>query len=248
VKGTVYLDIANAIRREILSQNLPAHSRLPSEPDLVMRHGVARATIRRALAALQDEGLIYSRQAVGTFVAEPRVQQDLDELCSFTEFMVYHGMKPQSRVISAETRTIDEPDSPVLRALGLARGSKVFFARRLRLGNGDPLVIANTWLPASIFPDFGNHDFKRESIYEIMARLGHKPMDAVQTIEGITLDPEDAELLGVAAGSAALLIRRTAYSNGIPVEYAVDLYRGDRTTFRVKLGVIEKRIEGKLSH
>jgi GntR family transcriptional regulator len=197
------------------------------------------------LATLQDEGLIYSRQAVGTFVAEPRVQQDLDELCSFTEFMVYRGMKPQSRVIATETQTLAEHASPVLRALGLEVGARVLYTRRLRLGNGDPLVIANTWLPESLFPGFWDYDLKRRSIYRIMEALGHKPTDAVQTMEAVTLDPADADLLGVPRGSAALLIRRTAYSNGVPVEYAVDLYRGDRTTFRVRLGVLEKSLSGE---
>jgi GntR family transcriptional regulator len=178
---------------------------------------------------------------VGTFVAEPRVQQDLDELCSFTEFMVYRGMKPQSRVITAETRILDDADSVVAGALGLVCGAPVFYMRRLRLGNGDPLVIASTWLPASRFPGFWEHDLKRRSIYEIMSTLGHKPTDAVQAMEAVALDSPEAELLGVTPGAAALLVRRTAYSNGIPVEYAVDLYRGDRTTFRVKLGVLEKQ-------
>ena len=237
----LYLHIAEALRRDIRSRNLPPHSRLPSEPDLVARHGAARATIRRALATLQEEGLIYSRQAVGSFVAEPRVQQDLDQLCSFTEFMIYRGMKPQSRVIATETQTIDDPESPVLAALGLPPGAEVLYIRRLRLGNGDPLVIANTWLPASLFPRFWDYDLKRRSVYEIMHLLGHKPTDAIQTMEAVTLDANEAELLAVQPGSPALLIRRTGFSNGVPIEYAVDRYRGDRTTFRVRLGLLENR-------
>src|SRR5437867_9763609 len=97
--GSVYLDIADSIRSEILSKTISAHTRLPSEPELVRKYSAARATIRRALAKLQEEGLIYSRQAVGSFVAEPRVEQDLDQLFSFTEFMVYRGITPASRLI-----------------------------------------------------------------------------------------------------------------------------------------------------
>ena len=56
-----YLAVADAIRSEIVRKKLAPHSRLPSEPDLVKLHGVARATVHRALAKLQDEGLIYSQ-------------------------------------------------------------------------------------------------------------------------------------------------------------------------------------------
>src|ERR1035438_1877048 len=182
----VYLDIADAIRRDILSQELPVHTRLPSEPELVVKYGAARATVRRALAKLQEEGLIYSRQAVGSFVAAPRVEQDLDHLTSFTEFMVYRGMKPGSRLIRTGTEQVDDPDSPILHNLGLRAGAKVLYIRRLRLGGGQPLVIANTWLPESRFADFWSHDLAHQSIYEIMGKSGHKPTDAIQTIESVT--------------------------------------------------------------
>ena len=198
-----YLAIADAIRREIVRKKLAPHTRLPSEPDLVKLHGVARATIRRALAKLQEEGLVYSRQAVGTFVADPRVEQDLDQLLSFSEFMVYRGMTPGTRVLAAAVKRVTAADCDLVRRLGMQPGTRVVFLRRLRLGSGQPLVIASTWLPE-----------------------------------------EEARLLTVPPQSPALLIRRVGYAHGIPVEYAVDYYRGDRTQFRVRLGVLEKSVGG----
>ena len=237
---SVYLDIAESIRNDIEKRRLGAHARLPSEPELVRKFGAARATVRRALAKLQNDGLIYSRRAVGSFVAEPRIDQDLDQLFSFTEFMVYHGIKPASKVITAEAQRIDSPDSPLLRSLALRPRAKVWHVRRLRLGGKQPLVIANTWLPAARFPGFLAQDLEQRSIYDIMNDAGCKPTDAIQTMEAITLAPQEAKLLDVAPGSSAFLIRRVAYSKGIPVEYAVDYYRGDRTKFRVRLGVLER--------
>jgi len=76
--------------------------------------------------------------------------------------------------------------------------------------------------------------------------MGRKPTDAIQTIVAVTLDEEQAALLGVSPGSPALLIRRVGYASGVPVEYAIDYYRGDRTTFRVRLGVLEQRFAGRI--
>jgi GntR family transcriptional regulator len=238
----LYIAIADEIRKEILSGPLPPHTRLPSEPELVQRYGVARETVRRALSRLQDQGLIYSRQAVGSFVAEARVEQELDQLIGFSQFMVYQGLKPGSRILAAEIQRIKDANSPVLRELRLKVGSTVVFLRRLRLGGGTPLVIANTWLPARLFPKFLEQDLHQHSVYEIMQAMGHKPGDAVQTIEATSLSGQDAELLTVPGGSPALLVKRVAYSAGVPVEYAVDYYRGDRTTFRVLLGVLEQTL------
>ena len=246
--GPVYLRIADAIRHDILSRGLAAHTRLPSEPALVRKHRAARATVRRALAKLQDEGLVYSRQAVGTFVAEARVEQDLDQLFSFSEFMVYRGIKPGSRVITAEKQRIDDPHSALLHYLGLRPGAEVIFVRRLRLGGDEPLVIANTWLPAARFPRFLQQDLTQRSIYDLMEATGSRPTDAVQTIEAITLPPEEAALLTVLPGSAPLSVRRVGYAQGVPVEYAVDHYRADRTTFRVRLGLLEQRLSDQIRH
>lgn len=234
-----YLDIAASLRQEILSKDLRAHARLPSEPELVRRFGAARATVRRGLAVLQNEGLVYSRQAVGTFVAEAPVEQELDQLSGFTEFMTHRGLSPGSRLIAAEVQRIKDPTSPVLLHLGLPAGARVLFVRRLRLGGPQPLVIANTWLPAALFPGFLKQDLERTSVYDIMGKAGYRPTDAVQTIEAVTLEPADAKLLTVPAGSAALLVRRVGSVRGIPVEYAVDYYRADRTRFRVRLGALE---------
>ncbi|MGH9398181.1 MAG: GntR family transcriptional regulator [Terriglobia bacterium] len=237
-----YLKIAQSIRREVARKGLAPHTRLPSEPELVKRFGAARATVRRALANLQQEGLIYSRQAVGTFVAEPRVEQDLNELFSFTEFLVYRGLKPGTRLLEAEVRRIVQPGSPVLHHLRLRPGARVIFLRRLRLANGQPLVIANTWLPAARFRGFLSRDLKHHSVYETMEAMGLKPTDAVQSIEAITLGSAEASLLMAPPGSPALLIRRVGYARDIPVEYAVDYYRGERTRFHVRLGVLERHL------
>jgi len=241
-----YQEIAEAIRNDISSQHLGPHSRLPSEPDLARRFGAARETVRRALSLLEDDGIIYRRRAVGSFVAEARVDQALDQLFSFTEFMVYRGLKPGSRLLEAAVERIATPDSPVLHHLGLKPGAKVIHLSRIRTGSGEPLVIASTWLPEARFRGFLNHDLRRHSVYEIMGRMGSKPTDAIQTIEAVTLDPKRAKLLAVAAGSPAIMIRRIGYSHGLPVEYAIDYYRGDRTTFRVRLGVLEQSFADRL--
>jgi GntR family transcriptional regulator len=240
-KAIPYLSIAEALRGEIASKRLAPHTRLPSEPALVTRYGVARETVRKALAKLEEDGLVYRRRAVGTFVAEARVDQALDQLFSFTEFMTYRGLQPGSVLLTAKTEKINDPQSPILQQLGLKRGAKVIHLHRLRTGSGEPLVIASTWLPAALFTTFLKHDLRRHSVYEIMGRMGKRPTDAIQTITAATLDREQARLLDVPVGSAALMIRRLAFSNGLPVEFAVDSYRAARTTFRVRLGILEQR-------
>jgi DNA-binding GntR family transcriptional regulator len=44
--------------------------RLPNEQELASQYGVSRVTVRTALAALVDEGLVVSIHGRGTFIAE----------------------------------------------------------------------------------------------------------------------------------------------------------------------------------
>ena len=63
--------IVTAIRQMIEAGQLPSDGRLPTERDLAAELGCGRRTVRRALDALETEGLIWRRQGNGTFVGQP---------------------------------------------------------------------------------------------------------------------------------------------------------------------------------
>jgi DNA-binding transcriptional regulator YhcF (GntR family) len=60
--------IANQLRAAILTRKLAPGDKLPSQPDLAARYGVARETVKRALEILRTERLVVSRQGSGAFV------------------------------------------------------------------------------------------------------------------------------------------------------------------------------------
>lgn len=61
--------VIDAVRQQITSGAWPVGSRIPTEPELVERLGVARNTVREAIRALAHNGLLDIRQGAGTFVA-----------------------------------------------------------------------------------------------------------------------------------------------------------------------------------
>ena len=62
-------EVIARLRREITSGAWPVGSRIPTEPELVERLGVARNTVREAVRALAHNGLLDIRQGSGTYVA-----------------------------------------------------------------------------------------------------------------------------------------------------------------------------------
>ena len=64
-----YRQIAAILKRQILSGQYPPHTRIPTESEMVETYEVARTTVRRAVGALREEGLVYTVPQRGTYVA-----------------------------------------------------------------------------------------------------------------------------------------------------------------------------------
>ena len=62
--------IARGLRRKLQSGEMRPGDRLPTEKELSQSHGVSRAVVREAVAALRSDGLVVARQGSGVFVAE----------------------------------------------------------------------------------------------------------------------------------------------------------------------------------
>jgi DNA-binding GntR family transcriptional regulator len=66
----VYRQLADALRAQIESGDIPRGRRIPSETELEQASGLARGTIRKSVEVLRDEGLIITVKGKGSFVAE----------------------------------------------------------------------------------------------------------------------------------------------------------------------------------
>jgi GntR family transcriptional regulator len=67
-----YQRIADELRRQIRDGRYQPNTRIPAETELTEQFSVSLPTIRQALAALRAEGLVESRQGIGTFVKDSR--------------------------------------------------------------------------------------------------------------------------------------------------------------------------------
>ncbi|MCB2111786.1 MAG: GntR family transcriptional regulator, partial [Rhodobacteraceae bacterium] len=104
---------------------------------------------------------------------------------------------------------------------------------RLREAGGRPMALERAALPLDILP---NPIEVTTSLYEVLDRLGNRPVRAVQKISAINLEAREAALLGVAEGAAGLSIARTSYlATGRVAELTHSLYRGDAYDFVAEL-------------
>ena len=227
----LYLNIGEQLSVEV-SQMQPG-DRLPKERELAERFAVSRMTVRQALSLLADQGRVYSVRGHGTFVAQPHVAKDAT-LASFTEDMLARGLVPGSRLLGAAE--VPAP-AAVARALELPEGAPTFRIERLRLADNVPMCLETVNLPARLFPQLLDADLT-SSLYALLGtRFRTTVVRAEQTFSAARLSRRQSDLLGVPAGSAALVMRRVGVdTRGRLVEHAESIYRNDRYEFR--LGVV----------
>lgn len=226
VAEPLYLQIKGLILSEIKAGKYTAHQRLPSERELSASYGVSRMTVRQAVVDLQHSGAVYARVGKGTFVAAPKIDQQLRLVTSFTQELRARGQTPSSRLLEAR---IAPASAEIAAALELYPGALVATLARVRLSNDQPLAIETAYLPADLFPGLLDHDFSRESLYEVLARdFGLTLIAASQTIEAALAEPSELALLDVDPPAAVLRMQRlTRTPEGRAVELVHSIYRGD---------------------
>lgn len=224
-----YEVIADRLRDEV--RELPPHTALETERALAERFAVSRITIRSAISRLCEEGALYQVQGSGTYTGSTDLFAMSPRLASFSEDMWGRGMTPSSVVLAAEIIT-DDPDASA--ALGLRPGDECYRLRRLRLADDTPMAIEESFLPAHLI-DLSTYD-PTTSLFAHLESLGLRPIRAEQEIGAVNLNAEQASLLNVPPGAAAMRVDRASTTGrGVLIEYARDVFRADRYAFRMAL-------------
>ena len=216
---------------------------LPGELALTREFGVARVTVRRALERLAAEGRIVRARGRGTAPivrpgARPRaaVAGAGRAFGGLLENIVDMGLATSVKVVSC--RTIAAPP-PVADALGIAAGSAVQKAVRVRSTREGPVAHVTTWVPQALAAGFGRRELARQPILLLLEAAGVCIGDASQTVSARLADANVAPLLDVSVGSALLAVNRVVHdAGGHPVQWLHGLYRPDRYEYRMQLSSV----------
>ncbi|RCK72379.1 MAG: Transcriptional regulator, GntR family [Anaerolineae bacterium] len=235
---------ANRIREMIESRAIPPGSRLPNELELAEAMGVSRGTVRAALSLLQQQGLLWRRQGIGTFVSEtPLLENRLDLNFSYTALIESLGHRPGCRLLDCHTGSAE---SDFASRLEVEPGTAVVFIRRVRTADDQPVVASLDIFRASLLNQ-GNAQLNLEdlkdllcqkiSLYRIFEEDLHQPIDY-----GIThLRPivADAQLirqfeLEISKGSPMLYMEQLDYSrNREPLLLSYEYHLAEYSTFTI---------------
>jgi len=229
-----YQAIAESLRERIAAGEFPAGRLLPSESELSAAHDASRVTVRKALDALRDEGLVDSRQGFGWFVAADPLRQTLGRLSTIESQLSASG-------VATERKVVDFSFVPATRRVAKVLGpGQVLRVTRVNLADGEPFARVTVWVPEDLAGELSRGVVERTSFYDSL------PVDlggATQTIAAAAVSAEDAELLDVPVGSPVLRCTRvTTDTDGRAVLLSEHVFPAHRTEFVVDLPQAEPSI------
>lgn len=235
VLGRAGREVRDAIAAAITRDRLRPGDKLEAERELALRFGVSRSTLRRALVALETDGVVRREpgRGGGTFVASAKVDRDLSNIVGVPSLLRDQGYTAGSRVISL---TVHPADAEAQRELRLGASDFVVDIVRIRLADGSPMSLERAVLPAERVPGLPELALGG-SLYELLDReFGIRPAEAIEHIEVVLAREDEAAILDIEPGSPLLLINRTTVdTQGRPFEYSHDLFRSDRIRISVKV-------------
>ncbi len=130
-------------------QRMAPNSLIPSARELAKTYKVSAMTVRQALVALQQEGMIHSVPGLGTFVSDHKMSKKLT-FVSFSQEISERGMKPSSKIVTAIKTTVKSQD--VADSLNIKVGDPVYKIERVRFADKIPMALEESFVSAELIP------------------------------------------------------------------------------------------------
>ncbi|MEZ3177636.1 GntR family transcriptional regulator [Streptomyces pimonensis] len=232
-----YLRVAGDLRKKIVDGRLPPHTRLPSQARIREEYGVSDTVALEARKVLMAEGLVEGRSGSGTYVRERPVPRRVAR----SGFRPERGATPfRQEQADADVRGTWESSSerteacgPVAERLGIEPGDRVMRTRYLFREAGEPMMLSTSWEPLALtgrtpvmLPEEG--PLGGMGVVERMRAIDVIVDNVTEEVGARPGLAEELVLLGGVPGHVVLVIQRTYFASGRPVETADVVIPADR--------------------
>lgn len=226
----LYSQLIGIVQRAISSGALSVGDLLPSEAELCSAFNISRNTVRQAIGALEEDGLVVRKRGKGTFVTDPAARRKGVQY-SFTTEIFQMGKTPSSTLVDFE---VIVPPPFIAKLMELGPDVLVYRFTRVRNVDGEPLILETSYYPEYIYPNLTREQLATHSFYSLLYHVGIVPFSADDTYEAVVLDEKQSALLHCAPGTAAFRCERhTSTENGHIYECTTGYMRADRVRLNV---------------
>ncbi|MDN0195524.1 GntR family transcriptional regulator [Streptomyces sp. S.PNR 29] len=232
-----YLRVAGDLRQKIVDGLLPPHTRLPSQARIREEYGVSDTVALEARKVLMAEGLVEGRSGSGTYVRERPVPRSIARsgyrpgggATPFRQEQADAGARGTWESSSEQA----EASCAVAERLCIQPGDRVMCTKYLFREGGEPMMLSTSWEPLAVtgrtpvmLPEEG--PLGGMGVVERMAAIDVVVDNVTEEVGARPGLAEELLLLGGVPGHVVLVIQRTFYASGRPVETADVVIPADR--------------------
>lgn len=206
-KYSLYQQLADSLRDKIYEGKYAFGDKLPSERSLAEKFGISHLTVRKALAILEEEGMLLRVQGKGTFVRAQKYSIDMQHMDGFSSMFGQQGITITNKVLYSGVR---EAGFKYSRIFGIPREEPVFELIRLRQNGEDPVALEYNILPTKRVPHVEEYDYSLHSLWDVYRQAGIQLVEENQKLEIVKVYNPQADLLNVEEGADVLMLSSTA--------------------------------------
>lgn len=230
----LWRQISDRIRGNILAGLYDGTGMVPAETALAEEFGVNRHTVRAALAALAQEGIVRAAQGRGTMITQrDKFDFPIGRRTRFSE-----GIGEQARdlkgILLSSAREIASAD--LAKRLKLNPGEEVLRLDGIRKADGRAVSRSTMWFPAERFAGIDTAFAETGSITRALTRCGVDDyVREVTEISAVHAEPDDVVHLELTPGAIVLVTRALNTDPAArPIQYAVTRFPADRVQFTIR--------------
>jgi GntR family transcriptional regulator len=205
-RAPIYVQLATLFRRFIVRSQWPVGNRIPTHDALAMQFSVNPATVRKAIEALEAEGLVECSRRRGTFVIAKPPSAEWYEIATTWKgaLQAYDGLVPQL-LESTEAKEIP----PRLRLAG-SPARRYRYRRRLYRRGDAPLIVEESYLDEAVCKKISKSSLKSAPLINLVDRHG-RVKRANQTVRFGIAGSETSQLLDVALNAPLAIVHLSIF-------------------------------------
>jgi DNA-binding GntR family transcriptional regulator len=206
-----YRRLYEVLRKQIVDGNYVPGNLLPSENDLCAQFNITRPTVRHALDALLNEGMIRKHKGKGSIVCSLPNGIGILSIYGTTSALAKHNLRTH---ILSKPAIIKWPEEFIFPISDEFRNYGCIFLERLRLVNDKPVFYDLNYLPNINLPRFCNRKFEDQSLFDILRKAFQIEVKrGEQRIRALRADKKIHSFLKVPIGHPILNLQRKLVTN-----------------------------------
>ncbi|MCM3443187.1 GntR family transcriptional regulator [Metabacillus halosaccharovorans] len=230
----LYIRIKEQLASNIQAGKWKSGDRLPPEVVLATEFEVSRETVRSAIRLLEEEGKVYVRHGVGTFIVNPLPQtpNSLEKLMSVTSMITHAGLEDGEK---REKIKVIKPIPEWRNLLQLTSDENVVIHERIRTADSEPVVFSKNILAQKLVNEKMIHKGSIGSLFNFLKEECKIDIAKATTEIVVPLHTDrNCQKLLIHPETTVLLLKQLHYDyQNRPVLYSLDYFRNDIFKFTV---------------